>query len=55
MEVILQIAGGGALLANTAMLGRLLYQAGKLVQKVEDQGDTLKRHDQELQSLRQRA
>jgi hypothetical protein len=54
MEMVFQIGGGVLLSANTVMLGRLIYQAGKLVQRVDDHEKDLKRHDQELRDLRQR-
>ena len=52
MDLGFQIGGGLLLTANTLLLLRLSYQAGKIVQQVEDHAKTLERHDQDLRELR---
>ena len=53
MDGLFQIGSGVVLTVNTALLLKLSYQAGKLVQKVEDHDKALNRHDQELRQLRE--
>lgn len=55
MQAVLEIGGGLLLSANTLMLLRLSFQAGRLVQRVDDHERSLDRHDQELRDIRERA
>jgi hypothetical protein len=53
MDGLFQIGSGAVLIFNSALLLKLSYQAGKLVQKVDDHDKALNRHDQELRDLRE--
>lgn len=55
MDGLFQIGSGAVLVVNTALLLKLSFQAGKLVQKVDDHDKALNRHDQELRDLRESA
>ena len=55
MQIAFEVGGGVLLTANTLMLLKLTYQAGKLVQKVDDHERALDRHDEEIRELRAKA
>jgi hypothetical protein len=55
MDGLFQIGSGAVLAINTALLLKVSFQAGKLVQKVNDHDKALDRHDEELRQLRKKA
>jgi hypothetical protein len=54
MDGLFQIGSGAVLALNTGLLLKLSYQAGKLVQKVDNHDKALERHDEELRQLREK-